>query len=156
MKAAEIYLAQRDIDKAIENWGRVTVLNPEHPLAHSRLAMVHERLGHLQQAVTEYLAIASLLQRSGNADKAQEIVTKALQLMPQSEEARQAQSLLKTGQLLPRPLRGKGGTGPIAMAKVRQLKEPAEQAASNLDPVEEARQKALTKLAERSLRLQRR
>ncbi len=148
MQAAEIYLKQRDIDKAIENWSRVTVLNPEHPLAHSRLAMVHERLGHTQQAVTEYLAIASFLQRSGKADKAQEIVTKALQLMPQSTEARQAQSLLKTGQLLPRPMHVKGGTGPIIMAKVRQLKEPAEHAASNLDPVEEARQTALTKMAE--------
>lgn len=148
MKAAETFLNQRDVDKAIENWTRVTAVNPDHAVAHSRLAMVHERLGHNQQAVTEYLAVASLLQRAGNADKAQEIVSRALQLLPQSPEAKQAQSLLKTGQLLEKPLRSKGGTGPITMAKVKQLQEPKEQAVSKLDPVAEAGQKALTKLAE--------
>ena len=34
------------------------------------------------------------------------------------------------------------------MSQVRQLKEPAQDHASYLDPVEEARQKAMTKLAE--------
>jgi predicted TPR repeat methyltransferase len=61
-KAADLYLAQRDTDKAIENWARITNLAPENALAHSRLAQVHEKLGHNQQAVTEYLAVASLLQ----------------------------------------------------------------------------------------------
>ena len=58
------------------------MLRPEHALAHSRLAIVNERLGHIQQAVTEYLAVASILQRAGKADKAQQLVGKALQLMP--------------------------------------------------------------------------
>ena len=44
--------------------------------------------------------------------------------MPQSPEARQAESLLKTGQLLPQPLRTKGGTGPLRMAKIKELQEP--------------------------------
>ena len=148
MRSAELFLSQRDVDKALENWAHVTALNPEHGLAHSRLAMVHERLGHAQQAVTEYLAVASILQRSGKADKAQELVLKCTQLAPASSEAKQALSLLKTGQILPRPMRVKGGTAPIAMAKVRQLQEPAPDSASSLDPVEEARQKAMTKLAE--------
>ena len=34
----------------------VTNVNPENAVAHSRLAQVHERLGHVQQAVIEYLA----------------------------------------------------------------------------------------------------
>jgi tetratricopeptide (TPR) repeat protein len=148
MRAAEMFLSQRDIDKAVENWGRVIMLRPEHALAHSRLAIVNERLGRNQQAVTEYLAVASILQRAGKADQAQQLVGKALQLMPASPEARQAISLLKTGQLLPKPLRMKGGTGPIAMSQVRQLQEPAHDHAVYLDPVEEARQKAMTKLAE--------
>lgn len=148
MRAAEMFLNQRDVDKALENWGRVTALNPEHGLAHSRLAMVHERLGHNQQAVTEYLAVASILQRSGKPDKSQEVIVKCLQLAPNSSEARQALSLLKTGQILPRPLRVKGGTAPIAMAKARQLQEPASGSMSNLDPVAEARQNAMTALAE--------
>ncbi len=148
MRAAELFLSQREIEKALENWAHVTALNPEHGLAHSRLAMVHERLGHTQQAVTEYLAVASILQRAGKADKAQELVVKCLQLSPNSAEAKQALSLLKTGQILPKPIRVKGGTGPIAMAQVRQLQEPAPNAASDLDPIAEARQKAMTKLAE--------
>jgi tetratricopeptide (TPR) repeat protein len=148
MKAADLFLNQRDVNKAIENWSRITTLNPEHLTAHSRLAMVHERLGQQQQAVTEYLAIASILQRSGKPDKAQELISRSLQLLPQSAEAKQAQTLLRSGQMLPKPVRPKGGTGPINMAKVKQLQEPKTQPASSLDPVAEARQKALTKLAE--------
>jgi len=147
-KAAELFINQRDIDKAIENWVRVTSLEPEHVLAHSRLALAHERLDHKPQAVAEYIAVASLIQRTGNVEKTAELVNKALQIMPESAEAKQAQTLLRSGQLLPKPLRPKGGTGPIAMAQVKQLDKPKKQTASGLDPVAEARQKALTRLAE--------
>ncbi len=148
-KAAEKFFNQHEVDKAIENWARVTTLQPDHLTAHSRLAVVHERLGHAGQAVTEYLAIASILQRSGNSEKVQDILAKCVHLMPQSPEVKQAQALLKSGQLLPRPVRPKGGTGPIIMAKVKlETTQPRRQAASGMDPIAEARQKALTKLAE--------
>jgi tetratricopeptide (TPR) repeat protein len=148
MNAAESFLRQRDIEKAIENWSRVTELRPEQALAHSRLATAHEHLGHKQRAVTEYLAVAGLLQRAGKADKAQEIVRKAAQLLPSSPEARQAMSLLRTGQLLPQPVRAKGGTGALRLEKVKQLQKPKEDEAAPLDPISEASNKALTKLAE--------
>lgn len=148
LRAAEAYLKQREVDKAMENWARVTSLKPEQPMAHSRLAMVHERLGHVQQAVTEYLAVASLVQRSGSYDKAEEVLNRAVQLMPTNPEVRQAQSLLKTGQLLPQPMRTRGGTAPLRMAQVKQLTKPQEASSSALDPVETAARKALTKLAE--------
>ncbi len=147
-RAADLFLNQRDVDKAIENWVRVTSLDPENVLAHSRLAISHERLGHKLQAVTEYINVASLIQRTGNIEKTTELVNKALQIMPEGAEAKQAQTLLRAGQLLPKPLRPKGGTGPIAMAQVKQLDQPKKQADSGLDPVAEARQKALTRLAE--------
>lgn len=147
MHAAELYLKNRDVDKAIQNWVRVITLHPDHVLAHSRLALAHERLGHPQQAVVEYLAVASLVQRSGNLEKTAELVEKARQLLPDSPEVKQALQLLRANQLLPRPVRPKGGTGPIRMAQVRQL-EPARQAVSGKDPVAEARQKALTALAD--------
>ncbi|HET9909855.1 MAG TPA: tetratricopeptide repeat protein, partial [Anaerolineales bacterium] len=41
-----------------------------------------------------------------------------------------------------------GGTGPIAMAQVKQLEKPKQEADSGLDPIAEARKKALTRLAE--------
>ncbi|MCX6058369.1 MAG: tetratricopeptide repeat protein [Chloroflexi bacterium] len=148
MRSGDLFFKQRDTDKALENWVRVTNLSPEHAIAHSRLAQVHERLGHTQQAVIEYLAIASIVQRSGNAEKSKEMVNKALSLLPNSLEAKQAQTLLNTGQLLPKPMRGKGGTGPIRMSQVKQLQQPNARASSGLDPVTEARQKALTQLAE--------
>ena len=149
MRAGDLFIKQRDTEKALENWVRVTNLNPEHAIAHSRLAQVHERLGHMQQAVTEYLAIASIIQRAGNAEKTKEMVDKAQSLLPNSTEVKQAQTLLNTGQLLPKPIRGKGGTGPIRMAQIKQLQQPeTAQPASGLDPVAEARQKALTQLAE--------
>ena len=147
-KAADLFLNQRDVDKAIENWVRVTTLEPEHVLAHSRLALAHERLEHKPQAVTEYIAVASLVQRTGNMEKTAELVNKALQILPESAEAKQAQTLLRSGQLLPKPLRPKGGTGPIAMSQVKQLDKPKKQTDSGLDPISEARQKALTRLAE--------
>ncbi|MEK6751536.1 MAG: tetratricopeptide repeat protein [Chloroflexota bacterium] len=149
LRAGDLFLQQRDTEKALENWVRVTNLNPEHAIARSRLAQVHEKLGHVQQAVTEYLALASIIQRAGNAEKSKEMVDKAQSISPNSIEVKQAQTLLKTGQLLPKPIRGKGGTGPIRMSQVKQLQEPhASRAASGLDPITEARQKALTQLAE--------
>jgi tetratricopeptide (TPR) repeat protein len=147
-KSAELYLNQRDVDKAIENWVRVTTLDPENIIAHSRLALAHERLDHKPQAVIEYIAVASLIQRTGNAEKTAELVGKALKILPESAEAKQAITLLRSGQLLPKPLRPKGGTGPIAMAQVKLLEQPKKQTDSGLDPIAEARQKALTRLAE--------
>lgn len=148
MQAAELYIRERNPDKAIENWLRVTTLDPEHVAAHSRLALVHERLNRPEQAVTEYLAVASLLQRSGAADRAAEMIGRALRLVPNSPAAKQAQTLLKNGQLLPKPMRPKGGTGPLRMAQVKQIEVRTRPAESGLDPVAEARQKALTRLAE--------
>jgi tetratricopeptide (TPR) repeat protein len=147
-RAADLFLNQRDIDKAIENWVRVTTLDPDHILAHSRLALAHEKLGHKMQSVTEYIAVASLVQRTGNVEKTNELINKALQIVPESVEARQALTLLRSGQLLPKPIRPKGGTGPIAMAQVKQLDSTKKPTDLGLDPVAEARQKALTRLAE--------
>lgn len=147
-RAAELFLNQRDVDKAIENWARVTTLDPENLAAHSRLALAHEKLGHKPQAVVEYINVASLVQRTGNLEKAGELINRALQVLPESAEAKQAQTILRSGQLLPKPLRPKGGTGPIAMAQVKQLDTRKQEADSGLDPIAEARQNALTRLAE--------
>lgn len=147
MQAATLYINQRNVEKAIENWLRVTQISPENSQAHSNLAMVHAKLGHSPQAVQEYLALASLFQRAGNLNKAGEMIARCLELLPGSPEAREAANLLKSGQLLPPPMRPKGGTGPLRMASIRELETP-EPTDSGLDPVSEARHKALTKLAE--------
>ena len=148
MKAGELYFKNRDAEKATENWVRVTMLNPEHILARSRLALTHEKLGHNQQAVTEYLAVASILQRAGKLDKATELVNIAVKMAPNNTETKQAQTLLRAGQLLPRPVRPRGGTAPLVMSQVKQLSPPSQPVSSFMDPIAEARQKALTILAE--------
>ncbi|HTX92676.1 MAG TPA: tetratricopeptide repeat protein [Anaerolineales bacterium] len=147
MHAAELYVKTQDTEKALENWVRVTQLDSDHVVARSYLAMVHERLGHTPQATAEYLAVASLYQRSGNGAKAADMVGRALRLRPNNPEVRQAELMLKSGQLLPKPMRPQGGTGPLRMAQIKKLEAPKNDD-TGLDPIAEARKKALTRLAE--------
>jgi tetratricopeptide (TPR) repeat protein len=148
MEVAEKYARNRDLDKAIENWSSVVSLTPEHIPAHSRLAIVYERLGRKQQAIMEYIAIASLMQHSGEIPKAAQTINHLLQIYPDSNEARQALNLLQTGKLLPKPRRPRGVTGPLVMAQVRQLESAKlDEDRPKVDPIQEARQVALTQLA---------
>lgn len=149
-RAAELYARSRELDKAIECWNRVVRLNPGHLPAHSRLALVHDRLGNKNLAVAEYLAVASLLQHAGEKDKALQTIQRALQISPGNPQISQSLGMVKAGRMLPKPSRPKGATGPLRMAQVRQLDAGKIMDESNvveLDPVAEARQKALTVLA---------
>jgi len=147
LHAADLYIKNQDTGKALENWGRIIQLDSEHITARWYLAMVHERLGHASQAISEYLVVASLYQRSGDANKAAEMISRALRLAPHSTEARQAERLLKNGQLLPKPLHRHGGTNALRMPPVKQL-EPSKSADTGLDPIAEARKQAIARLAE--------
>ena len=146
LRAAELYLKNHDVNKAIENWERVTRLEPENLQAHSRLAMVYERLGEKSKAVSEYLVIASIFQSSGSLEKARQAVDQALKIIPTDEEARQALGMLKDYKPLPKPSRKRGSTAPILMSQVRQLQAPSS-TQPELDPISQACQKALTVLA---------
>lgn len=149
LMAGDLYAKNRDINKAVESWTRVIRLNPEHLVARSRLAMIYERLGRQQAAVNEYLAISSLLQHAGEVQKAIQTINHSLQIMPGNNEATQALALVKTGQLLPKPSRVKGATGPLLMTKVRlsEQERSERQTPEKLDPIESARQKSLAGLA---------
>lgn len=146
IRAAELYLSTKDVEKAIDNWVRAISLQPENMMARTRLAMVFERMGRKNEAVREYLATAAIYQHSGNAPKAQQVVEYCLQIHPDHQEARQAMNLIRRNQSLPKPERLRGATGPIRMAEIRQMEKPAQEEKSQ-DPVSEARQKALVRLA---------
>jgi tetratricopeptide (TPR) repeat protein len=146
LKAAELYIKNQDTDKALVNWERVIRLDFENIPARSYLAMVQERIGHPQQAAMEYLTVASLLQRSGNPEKAAEMIGRSLRLVPSNPEARQAQAMLKGGKLLPKPVRLQGGTGPLQVGQEKQLESP-KNINTGLDPIAEAAKHALTRLA---------
>ena len=150
MDVADLYARNKDIEKALQNWSRVVTLNPDHLTAHTRLALVYERLGRTSDAMVEYLSIASLLQSQGNQTKAIQTMKHALEVVPNSKEADQALTMLLNGKPLPKPNRPKGGTGPILMAQVRQAEAPisGEEDRPRLDPIQDAKQKALTMLAE--------
>ena len=45
MDVAELFARNRDVEKAIRSWSHVVALNPENMTAHTRLALVYERLG---------------------------------------------------------------------------------------------------------------
>jgi tetratricopeptide (TPR) repeat protein len=147
LKAAELYIKNQDADKALANWMRVTQLDPGNVTAHYYLGMVHERLNHGQQAATEYLTMASLLQRSGNPQKAADMVNRALRLVPNSSEARKAQAMVAGGQLLPQPIKPEGGNGQPNQEQVKKL-EPPKHVDTGLDPIAEASKHAITRLAE--------
>ena len=101
--AAESHLKNEDIQKAIENWKRVVELDIQNIKAHARLSMVYERLGKMKLAVSEYIHTASLLQFTGNAEKAAESVERALQCSPENIIALRAKEILHQGRQLPLP-----------------------------------------------------
>lgn len=149
MNAAELHLKGRDVNKAVENWTRVVNLVPGHLKAHSRLAIVYERLGEKEQAIREYIATAALLQEIGRIEEAVGAVKKAVDIDPQNFEAQRALEMVNNNQTLPKAHRMRGVTSVLRMAAVREMQEqPAvEDEPEPPNPVEEARQKALTTLA---------
>jgi tetratricopeptide (TPR) repeat protein len=150
MDVAELFARSKDVEKAIGSWSRIVEFNPEHMAAHARLALVYERLGRTTQAMIEYMSIASLLQNQGNVQKAIQTIKHALEIVPNSKEANLALSMLQNGKPLPRPSRPREGTEPLLVSQVRQAEIPRseEEHHPRLDPIQDAKQKALTMLAE--------
>lgn len=149
-QAAELYLKNRDVNKAIENWTRTTRLQPENQKAHNRLAMVFERLGRKTEAVAEYLALAALHQRAREFEKAQRAVNQALHLSPGNIQAMDAMNLLRQNEPLPLARPQSTVDQAASLSSVRQLAAPKTEtkAEKKLDPVAEATQRGLAVLAE--------
>ena len=103
LNAAESHLKNEDIQKAIENWKRVIEIDTHNIKAHARLGMVYERLGKNKLAVSEYINTASLLQFTGNPEKAAESIERALQCSPENIIALRAKEILHQGRQLPLP-----------------------------------------------------
>ncbi len=167
LKAADLFLKARDMEKAVHNWNRILRLDPDHLGAHSRLATVFERAGRKSDAVNEYLSMAAVMQQSGVVEKATQVVEYALKIMPGNTKAEEALQQLHTGKPLAKPTRPRG-TGPFQyqtgglpnasgglIKKTDKLTTPKEQPKQPPKPVEErgdpitlAKKKALIKLAD--------
>jgi tetratricopeptide (TPR) repeat protein len=147
LRAAELYIKNGDVEKAIENWTRILAMNPEHLGAHSRLALVYERLKRTSQAVQEYLHIASLLQHTNQKEKAVQAVNRALKLSPDHENVHQALSMLREDRLLSKPARPQKIKETVSGVTTEPSFSPVDQVETELPPAEEAEKMALSTLA---------
>lgn len=155
-RASDLFTRQRNVDKALDNWNHIARLQPENLATRSRLALTYERLGRPKEAVREYLAVASVLQKLGRTDRAIEAAQRALTLVPGEPEATAALRVLREGKALPPPVQPHGATAPLRMAQVQQFiqseakpagPEPQEEPDEAADPEVTAQRHALTILA---------
>jgi len=155
-KASDLYIRQRDVDKALDNWNHIARIQPENLATRSRLALTYERLGRPKEAVAEYLAVASVLQKLGRTERAIESAQRALTLIPGEPDAASALRILREGKPLPRPVQPRGATAPLRMAQVKEFikaeeaapgSTPGEEPADAADPEVAAQRQALTILA---------
>lgn len=149
--AGELYVRRKDAEKALECWGHVARLAPESLAARSRLALTYERMGRRREAVHEYLAVASILQRSGKPDRGMEAVQRAQALIPGNPDAGHVMRNLREGKALPPASPPRGTTGPLRMVEVGQALRsetgPVESAEEASDPEQDGQRQALTLLA---------
>ncbi|OGO18549.1 MAG: hypothetical protein A2Z14_19260 [Chloroflexi bacterium RBG_16_48_8] len=151
--AADLYVRQRNVDKAIENWCHSARLDPSNIAVRSRLALTFERLRRKKEAAHEYLSVASILQQNHKIERAVETAQMALRLQPTDVEARSALRALREGMPLPPPSPPRGRTGPLRMTDaVAILKSDAthatfEKERESDDPELAAQDQALTILA---------
>lgn len=97
VKVSEVYLAMRDLDKAIGNWARATQLTPGLTAIHAKLAQAYERIGDKKSAVREYLTLAADFHRTKETEKAIKSVERALRLERNNAQALNALRALKSG-----------------------------------------------------------
>lgn len=97
IKVSEVYLALRDLDKAIGNWSRATQLTPGLVTIHAKLAQAYERVGDKRKAIREYLTLAFNYRRLNETDKAIKAVERALRLDKNNPQALNIMRALQSG-----------------------------------------------------------
>ena len=97
MAVGEVFLRQRELDKAVNHWQRAIRLESSLLGPHRRLAMVYQRQNNIRDAVREYLAIARILQMQGEDKKALQMCRAALRLDPDSPDVITAIDLIRKG-----------------------------------------------------------
>ena len=150
---SDVYLAQRDLNKAIANWERATQLTPGLINVHAKLAQAYERIGDKDKAVRQYLILAYNFQRLKDLDKAIKSCQRAQRLDAKNTLIMNTLRALEAGNPIsmppdevasapqeassPRRGRRPGGTGPLA----------PEPDADPLGPMGEAMTESMTLLA---------
>jgi tetratricopeptide (TPR) repeat protein len=155
VKASEIYLAQKDLGKAISNWERATQLASGLVSVHARLAQAYERMGNKANAIREYLVMAYHFRRMNDNEKSTRAIERALKLDKGNAQALNALRALQSGGeiVLPddylRRKSGKTSTQTIDPFSASIEEVPMEMPASHpLGPIGEALETAMGMLAE--------
>ncbi len=150
MQAAEMQLKARDVEKSIESWLHVISLDPDNLNARSRLAMIYDKLGKKNEAAKEYLAAASIMQSTGDRQKAIQAVRYCLQIAPDNLEVQNAMKLLKSNHRLLKPEKPKGAKqlDKKRLENIQQIQTKSDESSFvSMDPVAETQQSALEELA---------
>lgn len=103
IKVADIYIGQRDLEKAIGNWERATQLTPGLIQLHAKLATAYERTGENKKAINQYLTLAFNFQRSNDTKRAIQAVQRAIRLEPGNPQALNTLQALESGTQLQAP-----------------------------------------------------
>ncbi len=152
IKVADVYISQRDLDKAIGSWERATHLTTGLIQIHAKLATAYERVGSTKKAIREYLTLAFNFQRLGDNDKAVQAVQRALRLDRSNAQALNTLRALESGNLMSPPVDENEPAAPEKRPSAFDLpseQTPARQIgeADPRGPLGEAEETALTELA---------
>jgi tetratricopeptide (TPR) repeat protein len=147
MQAAELYLKNHLNEKAIENFTAVISLQPTNLNARIRLSTVYDGMDMKPEAISEYLAAASLLQKNGDEEKALQIVNHVLTIQPENPEAAQALKSLENHIALPLPMNPKGRPRPMGASTNQAVAQQEGIDQVEKDPIAEAQHLALVNLA---------
>lgn len=101
---ADVYIGQhQDVDKAIGNWERATLLTPGLLQIHFRLAQAYERTGKKRAAVLQYLTMAFYFQRNSDRTKALQSIERALRLEPANAQVLNAKRAIDSSEFIMLP-----------------------------------------------------
>jgi tetratricopeptide (TPR) repeat protein len=100
---AEVYLAQRDIERAIGSYERAIALTPGLLQVHFKLAQLYERLGRKRSAVLQYLTLAFNFQRTKDKPRALQAIERALRLEPSNPQVINAKRAIESGEFMAIP-----------------------------------------------------
>lgn len=147
---ADVYLVQRDLDKAIGNWERATRLTPGLMQIHFRLAQSYERTGQRKNAIREYLTLAFNFKANNDTAKALQAVERALRLDPSNPQALNTKQALETGStvVVPKEFEQREAEQRTEGFDVAKDKRDTVGDSNPEGPLGEATQKALSDLAE--------
>jgi tetratricopeptide (TPR) repeat protein len=110
INVAELYLQQRDLEKAIANWERSTNLTPGLVAIHAKLAQAYERIGDKKSAIREYLTLAFNFQKDGDAERAIRAAQRALRLERNNAQILNTLRALESGTAINPPSSDKAPT----------------------------------------------